>query len=245
MSLDTALIAAGVPASIAKQEAPLAAAAMTEFQITSQARARMFLAQVLHESGGLRFFEEIWGPTAAQLGYDRHPGLGNTQPGDGKRFKGRGPIQLTGRGNYRSFGHQLKLDLEKHPEMASQHAIGWRIAGLYWKGHGLNELADKGDFTTITLKINGATRTLPERQRWLDKLSGTDCTPSDRWTGYTADEKRWISEYDRTTSPDRRRVLRRVMTEQRKRIFAAAGESGWKVAHRLARWKSLRARTQV
>src|SRR4051812_27301725 len=202
MTVDDALRAAGVPKTVADSEAPLAERAMLERQIGTQSRASMFLAQVLHESGGLHYFEEI----ASGAAYEGRADLGNTQPGDGKRFKGRGPIQLTGRGNYRSFGHQLKLDLEKHPEMASQHAIGWRIAGLYWKGHGLNELADKGDFTTITLKINGATRTLPERQRWLDKLSGTDCTPSDRWTGYTADEKRWISEYDRTTSPDRRRV---------------------------------------
>ncbi len=245
MSVNTALIVAGVSASVAKQEAPLAEAAMTEFSITSQARAQMFLAQVLHESGGLRFFEEIWGPTAAQRGYEGRRDLGNTQSGDGKRFKGRGPIQLTGRANYRSFGPRLGLDLEQHPQMASQHAIGWRIAGLYWKSRGCNELADQGDFIAVTKRINGATNGLADRQHYLRRLQGTDCQPRDRWAQYTPAERRWITEYDRTQSPDRRRVLRRVMTEQRKRIFIEAARTGWDKANRRARWRSLRSRTHA
>ncbi|HEV7805868.1 MAG TPA: glycoside hydrolase family 19 protein [Solirubrobacteraceae bacterium] len=245
MSVNTAFIAAGVPASIAEQEAPLAEAAMTEFSITSQARAQMFLAQVLHESGGLCFFEEIWGPTAAQSGYEGRRDLGNTESGDGKRFKGRGPIQLTGRANYRSFGPQLALELEKHPEMASQHAIGWRIAGLYWKTHGCNELADQGDFVAVTKRINGGTTGLADRQRYLHKLQGVDCRPRDPWAQYTPAERRWITEYDSTQSPDRRRVLRRVMTEQRKRIFVEAARSGWDKVNRRARWRSLRSRTHA
>jgi putative chitinase len=242
MSVNTSMVAAGVPAAIAKQEAPLAEAAMTEFSITSQARAQMFLAQVLHESGGLRFFEEIWGPTAAQLTYDGR--LGNTQSGDGKRYKGRGPIQLTGRSNYRTFGAKLGIDLEQHPEKASQHAIGWRIAALYWRSRGCNELADRGDFIGVTRKINGGTNGLADRQRYLRKLQGSDCTPRDRWAQYTPSEKRWIGEYDRTKSPDRRRVLQRVMTAQRKRIFTEAVRSGWDKANRRARWRSLRSRTE-
>ena len=241
MSVKTALIVAGVPAAIAKQEAPLAEAAMTEFSITSQARAQMFLAQVLHESGGLRHFEE----SASGAAYEGRHDLGNTEPGDGKRFKGRGPIQLTGRENYRSFGAKLGLDLEQHPEKASQHAIGWRIAGLYWKSHGCNELADQGEFIALTQKINGGTNGLADRLRNLRKLQGNDCTPPDRWAQYTPAERRWVSEYDRTQSPDRRRVLRRVMTEQHKRVFIQAARSGWHMANRRARWLSLRSRTQA
>lgn len=245
MSVTTALIVAGVSGSIAKQEAPLAEAAMAEFSITSQARAQMFLAQILHESGGLRFFEEIWGPTAAQHGYEGRRDLGNTRPGDGKRYKGRGPIQLTGRANYRSFGPQLRLDLEENPELASQHAIGWRIAGLYWKSRGCNELADKGDFIAVTKRINGGTNGLADRQSYLRKVQASDCKPHDRWAQYTPAERRWITEYDGTKSPDRRRVLRRVMTEQRKRLFIEAARSGWDKANRRARWRSLRSRTQA
>lgn len=239
MSIKTALVVAGVPASIAKQEAPLAEAAMVEFAITSQARGEMFLAQVLHESAGLQFFEEI----ASGAAYEGRADLGNTHTGDGRRYKGRGPIQLTGRANYRWAGKLLGVDLEGHPELAARHELGWRIAGLYWKSHGLNELADRGDFITITRRINGKMNGLASRQLFLRRLKGNDCKPADRWANYTPAERRWISEYDRTKSQDRRRVLRRVMTEQRKRIWIEAGRSGWNRANRRARWRSLRART--
>ena len=239
MSVKTALIVAGVPPAIAKREAPLAEAAMVEFSITSQSRAQMFLAQVLHESGGLRFFEEI----ASGAAYEGRRDLGNTQPGDGRRFKGRGPIQLTGRANYRWAGRLLGLELERHPEIAARHAIGWRIAGLYWKSRGLNALADRGDFLAITKRINGWTNELASRQLYLRRLRGNDCRPRDRWAHYTPAERRWITQYDHTRSPRRRRVLRRAMTRQRKRIWVEANRSGWDHANRRARWRSLRART--
>ena len=245
MSVKTSMIAAGVSGAIAEKEAPLAEAAMVEFDITKQARAQMFLAQVLHESGGLQFFQEIWGPTADQRRYDTHPGLGNKQPGDGKRYMGRGPIQLTGRANYAEVGPKLKLDLVNHPELASDHKHGWRIAAYFFQSRGCNEIADRNDFIGVTKKINPPCKGLAERQRYLQKLHGQDCLPTDRWAHYSPAEQRWITEYDTTRSPERRRVLRRVMTEQRKRIFAAAKQSGWNVANRLARWRSLRSRTQA
>src|SRR5687767_16020907 len=94
---------------------PFLSSAMTEFAIQTPARAAAFLAQVAHESGQFRFMEEIWGPTAAQRRYEP-PGtladtLGNTEAGDGRRFKGRGPIQITGRANYERFGKLLGIDL--------------------------------------------------------------------------------------------------------------------------------------
>jgi predicted chitinase len=239
MSVRSSLIVAGTPAGIAAREAPLAEAAMIEFAITTQARAQMFLAQVMHESVALQFFEEI----ASGAAYEGRRDLGNTHPGDGVRYKGRGPIQLTGRANYRWAGGQLGLPLEASPQLAAQHAVGWRIAGLYWRSHDLNALADRGDFLTITSRINGGFNGLAARQKYLARLRGNDCCPRDRWAGYTPAERRWIAEYDRSHDPARRRVLRRVMTTQRKVIWKAAEAGGWDKAHRRERYRSLKART--
>ncbi len=76
-------------------------------QINTPARAAAFLAQVGHESGQLRYLREIWGPTPAQVRYEGRADLGNAQPGDGKRFMGRGLIQITGRKNYADCGAAL------------------------------------------------------------------------------------------------------------------------------------------
>src|SRR5262245_23239903 len=150
---------------------PFLTAAMTEFAIEAPARAAAFLAQLAHESGQFRFMEEIWGPTDAQRRYEPittlSRALGNTEAGDGKRFKGRGPIQLTGRANYQRFGDLLSVDLVADPPRAANPDVAFRIAGLFWSRKGLNELADLATtdaFTQITKRINGGTNGLADRQ---------------------------------------------------------------------------------
>ena len=95
--------------------------ALDEFSIDSAPRHAAFLAQLAHESGQFRFMEEIWGPTPAQQRYEPTTklatSLGNTKAGDGKRFKGRGPIRITGRANYRRFGNLLHVDLVSNPAL--------------------------------------------------------------------------------------------------------------------------------
>jgi putative chitinase len=140
-------------------------AAMLEAEISTPVRQAAFLAQLGHESNSLRWMEEIWGPTPSQLGYEGRRDLGNTQPGDGHRYRGRGPIQLTGRNNYRVYGAALHVDLEGHPELAAQPDVGFRIAAWYWTTHGLNQLADAGNFDAITRKINGGTNGTEDRRR--------------------------------------------------------------------------------
>lgn len=246
MTVDQALRFAGVPDAIADAEAPLAERAMIEHHIASQPRASMFLAQVLHESGGLHYFEEI----ASGAAYEGRKNLGNTQPGDGRRYKGRGPIQLTGRANYRWAGKALGLPLEEHPEMAARHDIGWRIAALFWENRGLNALADAGQFIGITRKINGGTNGLPQRMRYLSLTSRYNCRPqkADALAHLTESERKWCREYDHLVAtaqnPERRRVLRRVMRVQRKQIWRAAQKSGWDTQDRAKRYRSLLARTR-
>ena len=133
--------------------------AVAEFEINSPQRQAAFIAQIAHESGELKWVKEIWGPTAAQKTYEP-PGkkaddLGNTLPGDGFRFRGRGLIQITGRANYRFCGEALGVDLENNPDQLAEPALACRSAAWFWKSHGLNELADAGDFEHITRRING------------------------------------------------------------------------------------------
>jgi len=147
--------------------------AMAEYGINSAPRAAAFLAQLAHESGEFRWMEEIWGPTPAQRRYEPASTLakrlGNSQPGDGYRFKGRGPIQLTGRANYQRFGQLLGIDLVSKPERAAEPEVAFRIAALYWANRGLNELADRQDFREITRRINGGFNGLADRIQYFDR----------------------------------------------------------------------------
>jgi predicted chitinase len=152
---------------------PFLQAAIAEFAIDAPARSAAFLAQVAHESGQFRFMEEIWGPTAAQRRYEPPSTLatrlGNTGEGDGKRFKGRGPIQITGRANYGRFGDLLGIDLVSDPARAAMPEVAFRIAGLFWSKNGLNELADQATadaFQLITRRINGGLNGLADRERF-------------------------------------------------------------------------------
>lgn len=138
-------------------------AAMAEFKISTPQRQAAFLAQIGHESGGLHWTTEIWGPTAAQARYEGRKDLGNIQPGDGFRFRGRGLIQTTGRANYLATGVALGVDLIAQPERLAEPALAARSAAWFWHQRGLNMLADVGDFELITRRINGGVNGYAQR----------------------------------------------------------------------------------
>jgi predicted chitinase len=133
------------------QYLPLLVAAITEGRIDTRLRVAAFLAQLGHESVDLKHFEEL----ASGQAYEGRRDLGNIYPGDGPRFKGRGPIQLTGRVNYRAAGCALGVDLEGSPELAALPEYGFRIAVWFWTSRRLNEKADAQQFDAITSSING------------------------------------------------------------------------------------------
>lgn len=165
---------------------PFLVAAMRKAAIEAVARQAAFLAQLAHESGEFRYMEEIWGPTEAQLRYEPPSSLatrlGNTQPGDGFRYKGRGPIQITGRDNYQRYGAMLGIDLVGNPALAATPEVAFDIAATFWKSKGLNELADVGDFTAITKRINGGLNGLADRKKYWERakavLGGSVATPA-------------------------------------------------------------------
>ena len=126
-------------------------AAMREFHINTPVRQAAFLAQIAHESGELRYVEEI----ASGSAYEGRKDLGNTQPGDGMKYKGRGLIQITGRNNYHECGKALGVDLITNPELLETNDLACRSAAWFWAARGLNDLADKGDYIRICRRING------------------------------------------------------------------------------------------
>jgi len=140
--------------------------AMKEFEIDQTGpREAMFIAQLCHESGGFRYVEEL----ASGAAYEGRKDLGNTEPGDGIRFKGRGLIQITGRSNYRVCGDALGVDLLSDPALLERPDLACRSAGWFWKSRGLNELADKGDFRMITRRINGGLNGWKDRLAFYEK----------------------------------------------------------------------------
>ena len=137
--------------------------AMQEFEINNPARETHFLAQVAHESGGFNYVREI----ASGAAYEGRADLGNTEPGDGCRFRGRGLIQITGRSNYVACGAALDLDLVANPALLETPENAARSAGWFWQSHGLNALADIGDARAITRRINGGINGLQDRLTYL------------------------------------------------------------------------------
>lgn len=140
---------------------------MAKYKIDTNARICHFLAQVLHESGEFRYQEEI----ASGEDYEGRDDLGNTEPGDGRRFKGRGLIQVTGRYNYNQLSKDLGIDYVSNPAKLAEMPDCILSAIWYWNSRRLSELADVNDFDGITLKINGGYNGYHDRLAYLNRLA--------------------------------------------------------------------------
>lgn len=128
--------------------------------IDTRLRIAHFLAQTCHESAGFRTTEEF----ASGDRYEGRADLGNTQPGDGRRYKGRGLLQLTGRANYRELGRRLGIDLEGDPERAAEPVLSLAIACEFWKKNKVNAACDLDDVVRVTRIINGGENGLADRR---------------------------------------------------------------------------------
>lgn len=157
----------------AQSEVAAANEALVLAGCTSQNRAAMFLAQLGHESASLRYATEI----ASGKAYEGRRDLGNTQPGDGVRFRGRSYIQVTGRSNFGQvsrWAYSKRLvstpdHFVRHPEQLSDTRWAWLAPVWYWTvaRPQINSLCDKGDLIGVTRAINGGTNGLADRRaRW-------------------------------------------------------------------------------
>ncbi len=152
-------------AAITAEAGEVLAATLDEYNINTRLRIAHFLGQTCHESAGFRTTEEF----ATGDAYEGRKDLGNIRPGDGRRYKGRGLLQLTGRANYREYGKALNIDLENNPARAAEPALSLRIACEYWKRRNLNAACDRDDLITVTRLINGGTNGLEDRRHYTSK----------------------------------------------------------------------------
>lgn len=171
MNQDQFRFACGLSADAAARWYAPMLGAMTAREIDTPVRMAAFLAQTGHETMGFTYTKEIWGPTPAQQGYEppshKAAELGNTVAGDGFRYRGRGLIQITGRTNYKACGDALGIDLVANPDLLASDEWAARSAAWWWQHHGCNALADGGDFTALTRRINGGVNGLDDRtRRW-------------------------------------------------------------------------------
>jgi len=180
-------------------------AAMRRFEISTPARMAAFCAQLAHESGQLQrwtenlsyrwerlrqVFPKYFPSDAEARPFDRKPerianrvyanrmGNGPEASGDGWRYRGRGPIQLTGKDNYRACGQGIGVDLVDDPDLLATPEPGCLAAAWFWARNGLNALADAGDFVTITRRINGGLNGLAERREFWERAKAVFGVPA-------------------------------------------------------------------
>ena len=138
-------------------------AALVQYEINTPLRICHFLAQIAHESDGFNTNEEY----ASGAAYEWRSDLGNTQAGDGVRFKGRSFIQVTGRANYKELSDYLGIDLVSNPKLLATNELAPIGAGWFWASRNLNKFADADNFDKITRIINGGTTGLADRKQYL------------------------------------------------------------------------------
>ncbi|MEM7526782.1 MAG: peptidoglycan-binding protein [Pseudomonadota bacterium] len=139
--------------------------ALARHDIQDRLEIAHLIAQCAHESDGFTTTVEY----ASGRAYEGRLDLGNTEPGDGPRFRGRGLIQLTGRANYRRFGSLAGINLEAEPEHAADPAVSVILACLYWRDRSIGALARRDDLRGVTRRINGGLNGLADRRRYLQK----------------------------------------------------------------------------
>jgi putative chitinase len=162
--LDVALLRQMMPAAGARLDPhlPFIIPALSAASILQPMRFAAFMAQLAHESGEYRWMEEIADGSA----YEGRADLGNVHPGDGRRFKGHGPIQITGRTNHEACGRALGIDLLEQPTLICEPRWATASACWFWNSKRLSLLADRDWFLAITRIVNGGFNGLEDRLRY-------------------------------------------------------------------------------
>jgi putative chitinase len=161
------------PAAV--QQTPGAAAESALSRIAQAAGIKgvelaQFLAQCAHETGDFAHLEELGGnrylakydPTVNPA---KAKALGNTQAGDGAKYKGRGFIQITGRANYTAAAKDLGIDLVNHPELAEKPDVAAKVSLWYWQKRVQPRITNFTNTKAVTKKVNGGVNGLQDRTK--------------------------------------------------------------------------------
>ena len=236
-----------------------------KYEINTPERIASFIAQCGHESGGWRVFSENLNYSAKALDaifgkyfkraardsepYHRQPekianvvyanrmANGDTASGDGWKYRGRGPIQLTGKANYSAFAEDMDVDVLDNPDRVSEDKeIALMSAIWYWNKNKLNRYADSGDIKTMTKRINGGYIGLEDRiHHWKEAL---------HMLGSDASEHESDDEFVEEPSPEDIGVLRKgmksvgVVMMQEALGITADGDFGPGTERALKEWQS-------
>lgn len=171
-------IVPGLSGARAQELVPHLNKAMADAKITTPRQQAAFIAQCAHETGGFKTLKEYGGPKYFKK-YDGRLDLGNTKPGDGARYAGRGALQLTGRANYTAASKALYGDrrLVDHPELAEKPEAAFAVSTWFWNTRKLNTPAEAGDLKKVTRRVNGGMNGWPDRlalyTRALNELGAT------------------------------------------------------------------------
>lgn len=138
---------------------------LPQYGINTLIRFDHFFGQAAEETAGFKVLVEY----ASGREYEGRADLGNTQAGDGPRYKGRGIFQLTGRSNYERMSQILNVDLVGNPDLAATFQIAVQTACNYWNERNMNVLADQDNTEAITRKINGGLNGLADRETYTSR----------------------------------------------------------------------------
>lgn len=220
-----------------KDATPIAAglgAAFRRFDITTERRAAMAVAQWAHESDRFRTATEY----ASGDGYEGRLDLGNTQRGDGRRFKGRGRIMITGRANYSAIAKALGVDCLDHPEILAECPHSELASGHWWHAHGCNAFCDDNDFRGLTRRINGGFNGLADREALYARAKpvAARLVPRDPWAALTKREREMMD----TLASERRTAKRNGGWDKvdPSHLQRASAAKGWLIKRRKEIWRS-------
>lgn len=141
---------------------PLLNRFMHEYGICGKYPESAFLATVIHESGSFRYLKEI----ASGEAYEGRKDLGNTEKGDGVKYKGRGLTQLTGRRNYELASNASGIDFVSNPELLEEPENAVKVSCWWWDMRNLNKLSH--DIKAVTKVVNGGYNGMADREKWYN-----------------------------------------------------------------------------